>query len=884
MAAGGEENIVELLVHASADVNAKTKRSDSMIGSDVFLGAGKTDPIQLTEDQLCVGTQVTQTESDAYVAEEFSFPKGPTGVNLMKQTTAELEKKIHSSGGETPRPVAAESVNISSMEYLDQISTGASVNSSVLHKYIERRNIKKIHYLVQAGANVNVPNKYGKTALHYCVEYMDFESVKVLLEAGADANLQDANLQTPLHVAVRLHRNVSRGNLTFHGDIKEINKKLTQICLSLITSTALLNVSDKKGNTALHYAIQSHTIEIVQRLLDAGADVTLRNNTGKTVLHKAAKTMFVDFMAIVLNHKEVANVIDLKSNKREMHTSVARMKGSNVSDFQASYRICSSADAPTALMIAVKDQNTEVALMLLEHKADVNIRNDEGYTALHIAAEGSYTKSIKHLIKAGADVNDQTNDGESPLMLARDIEVIKTLCQAGADVNMKNKLGKNVLHKTICSDYLSETKHAYLVEYLVQYMRDINALDNYNVSALTYCLLKKQIKNTETLLKSGANSLLDTKYRYLLSDPQILKTGESNIIAGSEIIFSNGHFEYLRLLVCNGIVLEGNTLIKTLDKNVQVTSLMLSIMYQKVDVTKYLLTTGYVTVNDLRQLRQFDKSPQDLNELLVVEHKQHLSSTTELQTLIHEAVSNPWPLVKLAFITVSTMLGVSPERDERLSQTKLPENLKQRLMFQTPEAQLPVSDWSKCPLFFNPLVDEMGPEFLLHLWPIDVLYGRMKYRLEQLQRYTVGDYTEKLALHLTEDVLKASFHFRNRKEKYNELNLHDVDPLVEACIDAIDDCIFYHGNSFDVDYGPKYLILRSGLQFMIEDFESLQEEYADENSELSASVEFFDERLKSWKNNFGNIGFFENITHTAEELRRPEGIPAYHTWWFELDF
>lgn len=163
----------------------------------------------------------------------------------------------------------------------------------------------------------------------------------------------------------------------------------------------------------------------------------------------------------------------------------------------------------------------------------------------------------------------------------------------------------------------------------------------------------------------------------------------------------------------------------------------------------------------------------------------------------------------------------------------------------------------------------------------------MKHRLERLKQYTenrLENYSENDDIKLTEDVLKAAFDLSNRKDNVNESNLQESEHLVEACIDAIDDCIFFHGNSFDVDYGPKYLILRSGLQFMLEDFESLKEEYSDESSDLRASVEFFDERLKGWKNSFGNIGFFENITHTAEELRRPEKIPAHHFWWFELDF
>jgi cytohesin len=55
---------------------------------------------------------------------------------------------------------------------------------------------------------------------------------------------------------------------------------------------------------------------------------------------------------------------------------------------------------------------------LLQHGADVNAKQDEGYTSLMAAAEHGYTGVVRVLLSHGADVTSKDDDGRTALSLA----------------------------------------------------------------------------------------------------------------------------------------------------------------------------------------------------------------------------------------------------------------------------------------------------------------------------------------------------------------------------------------------------------------------------------------------------------------------------------
>jgi len=106
----------------------------------------------------------------------------------------------------------------------------------------------------------------------------------------------------------------------------------------------------------------------------------------------------------------------------------------------------------TLLMLAISCGYKEIAEMLINAGADLNMQDNRGDTALKHAV--MYTSKIRAteiaemLINAGANVNIQDNYGTTALMYAviyDRAEIVQMLLDAGADINVQNYRGCTAL-------------------------------------------------------------------------------------------------------------------------------------------------------------------------------------------------------------------------------------------------------------------------------------------------------------------------------------------------------------------------------------------------------------------------------------------------------
>lgn len=105
---------------------------------------------------------------------------------------------------------------------------------------------------------------------------------------------------------------------------------------------------------------------------------------------------------------------------------------------------------------------------LLQHGADLNVRNGIGSTPLMIAVTQEKSDTVQLLLANGAKVNSQQNDGYTALMYAisgGDTKIIQILLDSHADVNrLRNKQGYTALS-------LAEVRHdAEIVKVLKRYL------------------------------------------------------------------------------------------------------------------------------------------------------------------------------------------------------------------------------------------------------------------------------------------------------------------------------------------------------------------------------------------------------------------------------
>lgn len=102
----------------------------------------------------------------------------------------------------------------------------------------------------------------------------------------------------------------------------------------------------------------------------------------------------------------------------------------------------------TALVIAVKNQYTDMVKVLLTTKIDIDTADNLGNTPLLQAISRNYQEITKMLLEQKANVNIKDSNGFSPLMKAAgagNLEVTKLLIAKGAFVNAKANNGWSAL-------------------------------------------------------------------------------------------------------------------------------------------------------------------------------------------------------------------------------------------------------------------------------------------------------------------------------------------------------------------------------------------------------------------------------------------------------
>ncbi|KAG8547422.1 hypothetical protein GDO81_028392, partial [Engystomops pustulosus] len=75
------------------------------------------------------------------------------------------------------------------------------------------------------------------------------------------------------------------------------------------------------------------------------------------------------------------------------------------------------------------DENLEVVEFLVNHGANVNQADNEGWTPLHVAASCGYMEIAEYLLKHSANIAAVNSDGDVPLDIAED-DCMETLLRA----------------------------------------------------------------------------------------------------------------------------------------------------------------------------------------------------------------------------------------------------------------------------------------------------------------------------------------------------------------------------------------------------------------------------------------------------------------------
>lgn len=233
----------------------------------------------------------------------------------------------------------------------------------------------------------------------------------------------------------------------------------------------------KSVATPLYAAAAQNFIDIMELLVEFGADIYIKNNCGTTALHTAvfarSASPFVDdndFERIVKLLRNIVNVSDENGHlpiQYAMITNdifVLRCLIENGADVNLPI----SKENTTILFEVVSDENEnlEMAKLLLDSKADVNARRKDESTPLMFACS---EKMAKLLLDYGADINAQDEQGLTALMHTRVDEIGCELIKAGANIHLKDIKGMSALQHSM------RKKHLQCVQYLAK-----NLVENFD--------------------------------------------------------------------------------------------------------------------------------------------------------------------------------------------------------------------------------------------------------------------------------------------------------------------------------------------------------------------------------------------------------------------
>ncbi|MDR1485491.1 MAG: ankyrin repeat domain-containing protein [Planctomycetaceae bacterium] len=250
---------------------------------------------------------------------------------------------------------------------------------------------KPIALLIKRGADINIPNKEGKTAKDFILTpfYNQHHVLQQLIrECNFDVKISNDNKQTFLHLLAK--RCATAEPSQYKSTLKFVK--------FLLDHGVPVNSKDKFGLTPLHYVAgaeitgqwhvnkQKAASTMIQYLIKNGADVNAKDNNNTTPLHEVIKNK-MDFKTIKLLITNGANVNEKdKDGSTPLHFAVG-----NISAF-------------------------EISGFLLAFGADVNAKDKNNATPLHNAAAQNATyKTIKLLIEFGADIDAKDIHGKKPV-------------------------------------------------------------------------------------------------------------------------------------------------------------------------------------------------------------------------------------------------------------------------------------------------------------------------------------------------------------------------------------------------------------------------------------------------------------------------------------
>lgn len=310
---------------------------------------------------------------DDFTSDDFSHMSAPL---LYKMFKAKTEYPLHASI-KTQRDDVVFLYLIEFNSLLpDKLNEADGRGDFPLDLALQNNQLSIAETLLDHGANIGLKDQQGRTLLHRAIFRKDIVAATFLIKKKAPVNEPTLSHETPLHL-------VAKANL---GSVSsELENGMMKITELLLQNGADPSIQDNDGRTVLHVAlVQKNKGVFLQLLQHQPLNLELKDAEGATVLWYALRSF------------------DTAENKDDSFASSLIEKGSNVDAVNPETGDC-------LLHLAARTRNTEAGFFLISNGATLNLFNKNGETPLHIASLQGLASLVEALLRAGANSNLQTS-------------------------------------------------------------------------------------------------------------------------------------------------------------------------------------------------------------------------------------------------------------------------------------------------------------------------------------------------------------------------------------------------------------------------------------------------------------------------------------------
>ena len=346
-----------------------------------------------------------------------------TGLGLLVTAMGGADASAVAAARAVPIVDAARAEDASTVRTLLErqvdVNAAEADGTTALHWAAYQGDVETARLLLAAGARTDVTNRYGVTPLALAAGRGDPRVVGALLDAGADPNATLPEGETVLMAAARA------------GNVDALR-------LLLAHGADVTARESWRGQTALMWAAAQNHARATHTLIELGASVDERSNTGWSALLFAVRAGQARAVEALLTAGA-----DVNDTVRPLSTGTAVAEPAGRPG---------GPEGTSALVIAVTNGYFSLAKYLVERGADPNAA-EQGWTALH---QLSYTR------------RPNSGKGMPPVPLIDGLgtlEFARFLLENGADPNLPqtrrfNNRERNNLNRVGATPYLLAAKHA----------------------------------------------------------------------------------------------------------------------------------------------------------------------------------------------------------------------------------------------------------------------------------------------------------------------------------------------------------------------------------------------------------------------------------------